>query len=274
METLVKKLARKPPSVIRPFDPVFTENSYGYNSQMTELPYAGEQFNSVMEDIVQSGAVFIPAIMPTKVPFSDIDSTVAGQIADVLEQFTSQGVEVWLRFAHEMNWYAGKGDVYVGGSGYQPTRQVFRTSLILCIIAADEFITAWQTVHAAVASNPKILMFWCPNIDSVANIQPWWPGADFVDIVGVDNYPPAGTTFETAYGEFYDGFAARYNKHFCIGETGSIEGGTVEAKEAWVSQLATADLSRFPCYKSISWFEYQKHSPDGTQLYDYRIIVS
>ena len=30
---------------------------------------------------------------------------------------------------------------------------------------------------------------------------------------------------------FYDGFAARYNKHFCIGETGAFDGGTAEEKK-------------------------------------------
>lgn len=223
-------------------------STYGYNSQMTGLPYTGQQFDSIEEDVVQSGAVFVPSIMPTNVRFSDITREVADQIAGVLERFTSQGVEVWLRFAHEMNWYAGQGQVYAGGT-------------------PDEFIEAWQLVHAAVASNPKVLMFWCPNIDTVENIQPWWPGPDYVDIVGVDNYPPGYTTFASAYGDFYDGFAARYNKHFCIGETGSFEGGTVEEKEAWVSQLANVDLNEFPCFKSITWFEYYKTG------YDYRIIM-
>lgn len=232
---------------------MLTKNSYGYNSQITELPYTGDQFDSIKEDVVKSGAVFIPAIMPTKVKFSDITQTVADQIAGVLEQFTSQGVEVWLRFAHEMNWYAGKGQVYAGGT-------------------TDEFITAWQTVHAAVANNSKILMFWCPNYDTVENIQPWWPGPEYVDMVGMDDYPPGGTTFASVYGAFYDGFAARYNKHFCIGETGSFNGGSVADKEAWVSQLANADLNRFPCYKSITWFEYLKASDDGSSEYDYRII--
>ena len=51
------------------------------------------------------------------------------------------------------------------------------------------------------------------------------------------------------------------------GETGSVDGGTVEAKEAWISQLAKADLKRFPCYKSTTWFEYLKAG------HDYRIIV-
>lgn len=98
---------------------MLTENSYGYNSQMTGLPYTGQQFDSIEEDVVQSGAVFVPSIMPTNVRFSDITREVADQIAGVLERFTSQGVEVWLRFAHEMNWYAGQGQVYAGGSEYQ-----------------------------------------------------------------------------------------------------------------------------------------------------------
>ena len=71
---------------------------------------------------MQSGSVFIPAIQPTNVKFSDITPTVADQIAGVLERFTSQGVEVWLRFAHEMNWYAGQGHFYAGGSEYQRGR--------------------------------------------------------------------------------------------------------------------------------------------------------
>lgn len=146
-------------------------------------------------------------------------------------------------------------------------RPITKLVLIQRIVAADEFITAWQHVHAAVANNPKILMFWCPNYDAVANIQPWWPGADYVDIVGMDNYPPGYTTFASAYGDFYEAFAARYNKHFCIGETGSFNGGTVEEKEAWISQLANVDRNEFPCFKSVTWFEYYKTE------YDYRIIM-
>lgn len=93
------------------------------------------------------------------------------------------------------------------------------------------------------------------------------------DMVGVDNYPPGGTSFAKAYGEFYDGLAARYDKSFCIGETGSFDGGTVERNEAWVSDLTNVDLGRFPCYKSVSWFEYRKASDDGSSPeYDYHIV--
>lgn len=93
------------------------------------------------------------------------------------------------------------------------------------------------------------------------------------DMVSMDNYPPGGTSFAKAYGEFYDGLAARYNKSFCIGETDSFNGGTVEEKEAWVPELANLDLGRFLCYKSVSWFEYRKTSDDGSlPEYDYRIV--
>lgn len=134
--------------------------------------------------------------------------------------------------------------------------------ILTCMTAQAEFITAWQTVHAAVASNPKILMFWSPNADSVDDLNGWWPGANYVDIVGMDDYPSSGATFASTYGAFYSGFASRYNKHFCIGETGAVNGGTVAAKEAWVKQLANTDVSAYPCYKSATWFEFDKGGDD------------
>ena len=164
-----------------------------------------------------------------------------------------------------MNWYAGKGQVYAGGSEYRPPRSLRWYSLIQ--IATDEFITAWQTVHAAMASNSKILMFWNPNYNTVDNLNPWWSGADYVDIVGMDNYPPPGASFETAYGYFYYGFAELYNKYFAIGETGVINGSDVASKEEWLSQLVSADASAYPCYVSASWFEFLKTD------FDYRLVL-
>lgn len=100
---------------------------YGRYSQIASLPYTGDQLLSVMSDVVASGAVFVPAIMPTGVKFSDINESVGQQIASVLDQFTSQGVEVWLRFAHEVNYYvlpntngAGNAPEYPGGSEQAP----------------------------------------------------------------------------------------------------------------------------------------------------------
>lgn len=79
-------------------------STYGWYSQITSSTYDGSQLLEVLNDVVSSGAVFQPAIMPT-IPFSEVTSSVASQVASVLEQFTSKGVEVWLRFGHEMNYY-------------------------------------------------------------------------------------------------------------------------------------------------------------------------
>ena len=33
-------------------------------------------------------------------------------------------------------------------------------------------------------------------------------------------------------------------------------------KEAWVTQLANTDVSAYPCYKSATWFEFDKGGDD------------
>lgn len=61
--------------------------------------------------------------MPTGLYFSEISTGIANDIANVLNQFTSQGVEVWLRFAHEVNYYvtSESGPTYPGGSKQGPS---------------------------------------------------------------------------------------------------------------------------------------------------------
>ena len=46
------------------------ENRYGENFQITQLPYDRSQLLKALEDVVESGAVFVPTVMPNNVPFS------------------------------------------------------------------------------------------------------------------------------------------------------------------------------------------------------------
>lgn len=108
-------------------------------------------------------------------------------------------------------------------------------------------------------------MFWSPNVDTVDVLNGWWPGANYVDIVGMDYYPDPGSTFASAYSAFYDGFANKYSKPFCIGETGVKDGGTIADREAWVTELANTNVSAYPCYISTTWFEFDKEV-------DFRVI--
>ena len=81
---------------------------------------------------------------------------------------------VWLRFAHEMNWYISsnamnKATPYVGST--------------------DDFKTLWRGIATAV-DRSKVKMFWSPNTpvypDTMESIgRDWFPGAEYVDIVGL-----------------------------------------------------------------------------------------
>lgn len=127
---------------------------------------------------------------------------------------------------------------------------------------APEFITAWKNIHAAVSKNPKIKMWWSPNVDtSNAPVAPYWPGASYVDIVGVDCYPSSNplspSAFESCYENFYKTYSAANNISFAIGETG-YAGSSGNA--AWISQLVNQDMCKYPNYISASWFEYNKEA--------------
>ena len=212
---------------------------YGWYSQITSTTYDDSQLTDRLDDIKASGAVFIPSVMPTKVKFTQIDDNLAQQIAKSMQTFTDQGITVWLRFAHEVNWYVQDG-TYAGGT-------------------PEEFVAAWKRVAAACQSNSKVKMYWSPNNAKSADLQAWFPGADSVDIVGIDIYPKSGdATFADTYGDFYNAFAKPNNLPFVIGETAI--GGSDEAKEAWLKQLTNADYTEFPLYKSASWFEYNKEA--------------
>ena len=102
-------------------------------------------------------------------------------------------------------------------------------------------------------------MFWSPNLSSTAaNMSAYWPGANYVDIVGVDHYIKDKTsTFASVYGSFYDTYAKGYNKHFVIGETGASV-SDVALKEYWLGELAGADTKTYPCFQAATWFEYDK----------------
>lgn len=63
-----------------------------------------------MDDIKACECIFQPAVMPTKgwKGLTADDNAQALSIATIMKKFTDEGIEVWLRFAHEVNWYQCK----------------------------------------------------------------------------------------------------------------------------------------------------------------------
>jgi hypothetical protein len=81
-------------------------STYGMYSHLDSDSYNGYELLEEYDDIIRSDAVFIPSVMPTlSSGFSGVTPEVATQVAKVMSYFTDKGVVVWLRFAHEMNWY-------------------------------------------------------------------------------------------------------------------------------------------------------------------------
>ncbi|ORY49472.1 glycoside hydrolase [Rhizoclosmatium globosum] len=82
---------------------------------------------------------------------------------------TSTGRNVYLRLAPEMN---GEWFVY----GKQP----------------DAFIALWKRAYSIVNKiSPTVAFVWSPNFNGPSNdepYEPYWPGADYVDWVGVSVY--------------------------------------------------------------------------------------
>ncbi|KAI9614550.1 hypothetical protein KEM48_006018 [Puccinia striiformis f. sp. tritici PST-130] len=85
---------------------------YGWYAQAhSGVPFDGSQLLSVLDDVKACNCVFQPAIMPVdgwKGLTSD-DNSQAVAIAQVLKNFTDEGIPVWLRFAHEANYYQTDG---------------------------------------------------------------------------------------------------------------------------------------------------------------------
>jgi len=79
-------------------------STYGWYAHISTTGFDSSQLTEALSDVIASGAVFQPAIMPN-IPFNEITSEIGHDILTCLEQFTEAGIEVWLRFGHEMNWY-------------------------------------------------------------------------------------------------------------------------------------------------------------------------
>ncbi|KAF2439339.1 glycoside hydrolase family 26 protein [Karstenula rhodostoma CBS 690.94] len=224
-------------------------STYGWYAQITSSGFDGSQLLAVKDDIVASGAVFVASVMPS-VNFNQITPDIASQVAAVMKQFTDAGVTVWLRYAHEMNWYVSDG-TYHG--------------------TAADFLTSWKTIYnAACKDNAKVSCFWSPNqAGSAADLAPWWPGDEYVDLVGIDCYPrseddtASDALFDRLYGAFYDAYSKPYGLPFAIGETGAGKG----QKDQWLQTLVSQDKNKYPNYVSMSWFEFDKEA-------DFQIVMT
>jgi hypothetical protein len=181
-----------------------------------------------------------------------------------------------IRFAHEMNgnWYPW---------GQQPV----------------EYVNAYRMLVKAIRSHSgcrTVRFVWSPNIGTGYPFQgtaamalpasldtnhdgvvtptddaynPFFPGADFVDVVALslywkqEGFPTAGY-FATRlnHQNFYQRFAVQMGKPLMIAET-SAQSTQPGVKEAWLQQILDPDmLDIFRALRYIVWFEVKKDEGD------------
>ncbi|GAA5823087.1 hypothetical protein JCM11251_007481 [Rhodosporidiobolus azoricus] len=215
--------------------------------------FDGSQFKWRKDQII-SGGVFQPAVMPTGgwwgLKYDDDQQ--ARAICKVMKEYTDEGVEVWLRFAHEVNYYQQDG-TYQGG--------------------VDDFKEGWAVVAKACAEiAPEVKMWYTPNVASVDQYDEYFPDdVSTVHLIGVDWYPKQSSDFDFATGSgnmkaFHDRYCSENGIKFAIGEIGLGIGASMQSRLNWVKNIMESG-DAMPHMIAVSWFNYYKDN------YSYKVAV-
>lgn len=228
---------------------------YGRYAQVSNgKTFDGSQLYSVLDDVKESGAILAASVMPygTWYGLTESDNRNAIAIAKVCDDiYKTHGIEVWLRFAHEMNWYQVDG-TYSGG--------------------VQDFQTGWKVLSKAIEEHaPQTKLWWSPNVGSDEDYERYWPKEGRVDVVGFDWYPndPYKESFYERAKKFHD----RYTRDGAVmvqGETGLHYSGTDEEKMQWVKSLSDEKAQSLEKYMGWMWFNYDKFE-NGRQV-DFKIV--
>lgn len=127
------------------------------------------------------------------------------------------------------------------------------------------FVAAWRRIHTIFAQRGarNVIWVWTVNIEAGGAVPPgpYYPGAGYVDWLGVDGYfhPGLPTTFDALLGPTLADLRAHYAQPILVVETGALRTplrpGEIESAFRTVS--ATSDLIGF------IWFDYDLLSTEG-----------
>ncbi len=158
---------------------------------------------------------------------------------------------VFLRWMWEFNDLANH-NTCLGWTSGTPTPQVY-----------SDFIGAWQHIwhlfQSAGATN--VIFLWNASGGSKYAPDPFYPGNDYVDWIGIDAYQRTETeTFDDDFGSFYSDFSqSQYgNKPLMVGENGAQDFMQFNAELQWTylqGLLAGVQANRYPLLKAYDYFD-------------------
>ncbi|TKY86557.1 hypothetical protein EX895_004706 [Sporisorium graminicola] len=223
--------------------------AYGFYDQTTYgTIYRGSKLLASAPDIYASGAILEASIMPVGSwgGYTQTDNSQATAVCTVMKKFTDAGVEVRLRFAHEVNYYVTTGEYAPGNDN-----------------GVSAFKTAWAQVSAACKTiAPAVKMWYCPNAANLSVYETYLPDNfnSTVQMIGVDFYPSANN-FATAanYIQTVKPFHDKYSSSsvpFVIAEAGThAQDASLQDRIAWLQVLASDQVkSALPNLESITWY--------------------
>jgi hypothetical protein len=182
-----------------------------------------------------------------------MEGIAAGERDDHLEhwaaEFAAFETPIYLRFAHEFNgdWYP-----WTPAGGTSPAT----------------FQAAWRHIHDVFSRQAHSVQWvWCPNAVSTSSepLTDWYPGDDYVDLLGVDGYnwgdakdgsewlAPAAL-FDPVIGELQ---ALDAQKQILIAEVASAESGGSKAR--WITEFVDY-VAAHPALAGFVWFEHDKET--------------
>ena len=157
------------------------------------------------------------------------------------------GHPFFLRFDHEMN-----------GNWYPWSEQANGNE-------AGQYVTAWKHVHDIFTSvgATNVTWVWCVNIEGSGetSLSELYPGASYVDWVGIDGYNWGGTQAPDTWSSFSSLMSQTYadvgalapGKPIMIVETASSETGG--SKATWIEQMFQDLPTQFPKIRAFSWYD-------------------
>jgi Glycosyl hydrolase family 26 len=200
-----------------------------------------------------SGAVPVIQLQPNGIKLAAIT---AGRWDGYLRAYAnavkSYGHPVILSFGHEMN-----GTWYSWGRGHE---------------APEAFVAAWRHVvtvfRQAGAANATWL--WAVTVVNGSGlsgpwVSQWWPGAQWVDLVGIDGYYyRASDTFTSVFGQTLDEIRTFTRAPVIIAEVG------IGPNPSRVSQLSGLFAgARANHVGAVIWFDVDQH--DGVYHQDWQL---
>jgi hypothetical protein len=201
------------------------------------VPFHAAAPVATMDTIVATGAT--PIVDWNCASVESISSGAEdGWITQYAHQLRAFGHPVLLRWFWEMNVRDAKSRNCLGTAG------------------TTGFIAAWRHIWTIFQQTgaTNVSFVWCPGeVAGVPSMAPYFPGATYVNWIGMDGYDRKGAGVAAAsqlFGQWYSIFAP-YGLPMMIGETGS----PAATQAAFLQGVQQNLPSQFPQIKAFAYFD-------------------